>query len=136
MNYMKQTAEIIGVELNEEFQVIVPTHLSFEIYAKFTDDDFKITKTNIFNTYDMDNDVLKNLLKKNYLIKRKYWKPKYNEKYYSIGTGGVLEGGTWLNDFIDIALYRLGNCYKTPEEAALNVDKWVEFCKSDQPIKF
>jgi hypothetical protein len=131
---MEQVAKMLGVELNEEFEIVIPNHSDFEVYAKFCDGDFKITKTNFLNKYDLANDVLRNLLNKKYTIKRKPWKPQYNERYYSIGTGGVLEGGTWLNDFLDIALYRLGNCYKTPEEAALNVDKWVKFCKSDHQI--
>lgn len=79
--------------------------------------------------------VLGNLLTGACSIERKHWKPKYNERYYSIGTGGVLEPGTWLNDFVDIALYRLGNCYPTPEEASANADKWIKFCESDESIK-
>ena len=60
------------------------------------------------------------------------WKPHFNERYYSVGNGGVLEPGTWMNDFVDIALYKLGNCYATPEEAEVNVDKWVKWYNSKE----
>lgn len=61
----------------------------------------------------------------------KRWKPHFNERYYSVGNGGVLEPGTWLNDFVDIAMYKLGNCYATPEEAEANVEKWTKWYSSD-----
>ena len=68
-------------------------------------------------------------------IKRKPWKPKYNQCYYSIGPGGVLEPGRWMNDFIDVAMYKLGNCYRTAEEAEANRDKWVKFYESDEVLE-
>lgn len=61
----------------------------------------------------------------------KRWKPHFNERYYSVGNGGVLEPGTWLNDFVDIAMYKLGNCYATPEEAEANMEKWIKWYSSD-----
>jgi hypothetical protein len=61
----------------------------------------------------------------------KRWKPHFNERYYSVGNGGVLEPGTWLNDFVDIAMYKLGNCYATPEEAEANMEKWTKWYSSD-----
>ena len=61
----------------------------------------------------------------------KRWKPHFNERYYSVGNGGVLEPGTWLNDFVDISMYKLGNCYATPEEAEANMEKWIKWYSSD-----
>lgn len=59
------------------------------------------------------------------------WKPRFNERYYSIGPGGVLEPGTWLNDFVDVAMYKLGNCYPTAQEAEKDVTKWTDWYASD-----
>ena len=33
-NYMEQVAKMLGVELNEEFEVVIPNHSDFEVYAK------------------------------------------------------------------------------------------------------
>lgn len=134
-NYMEQVAKILGVELNEEFEVVIPQNTTCYMNAKFTKDGLVIIEHNIANDFNLKHYTLQALLTGAYSIKRKPWKPQYNEKYYSVGNGGVIESGTWLNDFLDIALYRLGNCYKTPGAAVFYVDKWKKFCESDRQIE-
>ena len=40
-----------------------------------------------------------------------------------------------MNDFIDRMLYKLGNFYRTAEEAEANRDKWVAFYASDEVLE-
>ena len=75
------------------------------------------------------------MLRGKYTIRNKPWVPHYDERYYSIGPGGALEPGTWMNDFLDMALYKLGNCYRTAEEAQANKEKWIEFYNSDKTLE-
>jgi len=142
MNNMKKVAKLLGVELEEEFIIKdarAHMHVGEYIVAKLDKDGLQIVGCSR-NGISYDNPfyaarALQDLLVGACVIEHKPWKPKYDEKYYSIGTGGVLEPGVWLDDFIDITLYRLGNCYPTAEEASANLAKWVKFCNSDEHIE-
>ena len=57
------------------------------------------------------------------------------ESYYSIGVDGTVENGTWLNDFLDYSLYKIGNCYRTIGEARDNISKWGKFYDSDEVLE-
>lgn len=134
-NHMAEVAKLLGVELGEEFEIQYPSPCSVKTTAMFTENGFKIVHTDavILHPYWKEAE-LHQLLKGTLTIKRKPWKPKYDGKYWSIGPGGILEPGCWLNDFIDIAMYRLGNCYRTPQEAEANRDKWMRFYASDEVL--
>ena len=133
---MREVANIFGVELGEEFKCnngfrykftekgvvsvdlpdiwcYPPAHLAEEHYKA----------------------ALMSLLNGDMTIVPKPWKPKYEDKYYSVGVGGTVEDGTWLNDFLDYSLYKIGNCYRTPEEARENIHVWGKFYDSDEVLK-
>jgi hypothetical protein len=154
-NYMEKVAEILGVKIGEEFIVkntkrtvtwdckkkeLVDVNPLDYIVAKLHENGLEIIGGTLrfdnIPCYNIREKVLNGLLTGMYTIEPKPWKPKYKETYWSIGTGGVLEPGTWLNDFVDISLYRLGNCYRTAEEAGADAEKWTKFCESDERIKF
>lgn len=125
MNYMAEVAKMLGVELGEEFGIYkVNGH-----YVLFDDGLVHIETGNIVNG------TLNALLLGQLTINYRRWKPKFGEEYYSIGVGGVLEPGTWLNDFIDVAMYKLGNCYETMKEAEANRDKWITFYALDEILE-
>lgn len=128
---MEEVAKLFEVELNEEFEIKMPNENCYAI-AKFTSDGLVIIQHNVFNTDSWLPYVLKNLLIGVYAIKKKPWKPKFNEKYYSVGVDGSVEDGTWLNDFLDYTLYKIGNCYRTVEEARANRVRWGKFYDSDK----
>ena len=131
-SYMAEVAKILGVELDEEFEVDVH---GIMVKAKITKKDIYLLDGPSYLSRYNSATLLRNLLRGSYSVNNKPWKPKYEGRYYSIGPGGVLELGTWLNDFIDIAMYRLGNCYKTSQEAEANRDKWVAFYESDDVLE-
>ena len=135
-NYMKDIANMLGVEIGEPFKV------DNGFTYMFTEKGIvapSCVYRGVYTSEDLEEKhyelVLLALLNGDLTILPKPWKPTYDERYYSIGPGGVLEPGNWLNDFIDQAMYKLGNCYRTPQEAEENRDKWIKFYSSDELIE-
>ena len=133
-NNMEEVAKLLGVELDEEFEVIFPSDPVGCATVKLTIDGAKVINTNVSNIFNLEYYLLEHLVKGSYGIKRKHWKPKFDEKYYSIGVDGSVEEGIWLSDFLDYSLYKIGNCYSTIEEARANRIKWGKFYDSDEVL--
>lgn len=136
-NNMKEVAKLLNVEFNEWFIVIEPTS-SCWTYAKIKEDGFYTWESKIDGIVYW-KPSLEKILKGDYIIKDresiyKPYKPKFNERYYSIGVDGSVEDGTWLNDFLDYTLYKIGNCYRTVDEARANRIKWGTFYDSDEVL--
>ena len=132
-NYMAEIAKMLGVELGERFNI---TNCRGDYY--FTDSDFKRDGDELafYST-------LYSILNGTYTIKRKPWKPEDNENYWYIDENGeAWSGEAWRNRFDDceyasdhMNYYKLGNCYRTREEAEANRDKWVAFYASDEVLE-
>lgn len=134
-NNMEEIAKLLDVELDEEFELIFPSNSSCYATVKLTIDGAKVISTNVYDVFNFKAYLLEHLIKGSYGIKHKSWKPKFNERYYSVGVDGSTEDGTWLNDFLDYTLYKIGNCYRTVEEARANRVKWGKFYDSDEVLK-
>lgn len=133
-NKMKEIANMFGVELGEMFIIIEPTSKNWTS-AMIKEDGLHSFETKIDEVIYW-KPSLEGLLKGEYIIKTQsyVYKPKFNERYYSIGTDGDIETGTWLNDFLDYTLYKIGNCYRTPEAAKIDRNKWGTFYSSDEVL--
>ena len=59
-------------------------------------------------------------------IKLPRWKPKYNERYYSVSWLGRVMSNKWYGTCDDELSYQFGNIFKTREEAELARDKIKE----------
>lgn len=129
-SHMKEVAQILGVKIGEEFEAKINNAV---IKAKITTDEIELLYGCSGGTSAAL--LLKGLLYGYYTVCKKPWKPAFYEQYYSIGPGGALEPGTWMNDFLDRMLYKLGNCYPTPQEAEANKDKWIAFYASDAVLE-
>ena len=134
-NHMAEVAKILGVELDEEFEIVFPQPSNCKATAKLTQSGVNVVETNVFDVYNFKAYLLKDLLIGSYVIKRKPWKPKNNDCYYYVNKGGHVEGDEWLSFWEDIVLYKLGNCYRTREEAEVNKDKWLAFYNSDEVLE-
>ena len=133
-NHMEEVAKMLSVELEEEFEV--EYRGKTVVSAKLTGAGLQLTNINGLDIYISDSSIiLEWLLTGHCTVKRLPWKPNYGDSYYSIGPGGCLEPGQWLDDFIDIAMYKLGNCYRTVQEAEANKDKWIAFYESDEMLE-
>ena len=137
MNHMYEVAKFLGVELYEAFTITFPPPSTHHAVVMLTEAGAKVIDTDVFDVLNFNSYLLERLIKGTYGIERicsKYWKPKFNDKYYSIGVDGTVEDGTWLNDFLDYTLYKVGNCYRTVEEAKENRLKWGTFYDTDEVL--
>ena len=54
--------------------------------------------------------------------KVKHWKPKDGDIYYGVMGDGTIKSIIWDNDVVDCGYYKMGNCFKTEEEAQKEFD--------------
>ena len=135
MNYMSEVAKMLGVELGEKFELKSPNDSCYTL-AMFTEDGLKIVETNVSDQCFWKPYALGNLLKGNYTIKRKPWKPRASEIFWHISHSGEAQCWRWDNGVDEyLNYYKLGNCYKTAKEADANRDKWLAFYASDEVLE-
>lgn len=126
MNYMPEVAKVLGVELGEVFEIDGFNE------AYFLDNDGLYC----FNgSYFKCNEKLSDLLSGYLTIKRNHWKPKEDEEYWLVNQCGNVISLNWIDNFLCITNYKIGNCYRTKEEAKANRDKWVAFYASDEVLE-
>ena len=135
MNYMPEVAKMLGVELGEEFEIIFPNNLNCHATEILNNERLYIKNHNLANQDMWQLSALTNILNGNYNIKRKPWKPIYRESYWSIKPNGEAMNYLWMNEWVDIYHYKIGNCYRTEEAALNNLDKWKSFYASDEVLE-
>lgn len=131
-NHMAEVAKMLGVELGEEFEVsrypsVDCTIKEGGLYIRGKD------TQNDFSTYG--DVILINLLRGELTIKRKPWKPSIDDTFWLVDQNGDLISSKWRKYTEQLDLYKLGNCYRTYEEAGVNRDKWVAFYASDEVLE-
>lgn len=124
-SYMFEVAEMLSVRVGERFEIDTLEGV-FTLYSE-----------GLYSmaTQSMRPDVMFDLLTGKLSIKRKPWKPKADERYYVIEETGLVSEEVWWDECIDIIFYKLGNCYRTIEEAEANRDKWIAFYASDEILE-
>lgn len=125
VNHMEDVAKLLGVQIGEYFQINgrEGTFVLIHDGLHHIEGGFMVEGT------------LSDLLAGKCSIKRKPWKPKTNEAYWSILPDGATHLSRWDNHIVDINVYKLGNCYRTVKEAETNIDKWIAFYKSDEVLE-
>lgn len=119
MTYWKQFAEMLGLELGQEFNIVSADGKKIN-YASY-----KITENGLYfkgttnGAWDSEASIfLKNLLSGDYKAVPKPWKPAEREVYcYFELCEGMFKKKTWYGSDYDLAMWKLGNCFKTAEEA-------------------
>lgn len=90
--------------------------------------------TDIFNMEEEFNALIKagqqliEKLKKEQVVdatETKRWKPKVDEGYHCVLGHGVININVWVEDVTDCGYYKLGNCFKTEEEAQKELDRRI-----------
>ena len=135
MNYISEVAKMLGVELGEEFEIVM---LNTNCWAKAylnENNGLAITDCNVSDTLNWKVYELTHLLTGTHTIKRKPWKPKLDEYYWHIDVDGSHHLTAWQGVSFDRNYYKLGKCYQTAEEAKANRDKWVAFYKTDEVLE-
>lgn len=128
MNYWKQFAKMLGLELGQEFVLT-------DSYGKRKDGyTYQITKNGILYKSQINDDwygerseTIERLLAGYDKAVPKPWKPKKGDTcwYYSIGWKRAISL-TWEGETIDSCLWKCGNCFRTEEEAKTKGKKIME----------
>lgn len=136
VNHMAEVAKMLGVELGEEFEIVFPNNPNCHATAVLYESGLNIQKHNLANQDFWHLTALTNILNGTYTIKRKPWKPKNAEYFSSVTPEGGIFSDRWRDGAWDHSnLYKIGNCYRTEEEAEANHDKWVKFYASDEILE-
>lgn len=125
-NLIPQIAQMLGVEIGEEFKIKGEDEL---MTYRFNSDGLQVTYDDgIEIPYISTNLALVALVKGEEEIIKLSWKPKLNERYWTFMSS--LEGGKlyvlnymWDNSVIDVALHKVGWVFRTCEEAQAALPK-------------
>lgn len=121
-NYMPEVAKMLGVEIGEEFDILVnETEMLVHGPYKITDNaivDYVGCKTKT---------LLYGLLTGEYTLQKRPWRPTEGEWFYHIyGNGGGLTAKFFnFNNVYDLALLNMGNCFPTKEAALAAVTEML-----------
>ena len=120
MNYYKKFAEMLGLELEQE---VVLTDVEGNRKDKYT---YKITedgllyKSPTFNWAISSLGTIGKLLDGDVKAVPKPWKPKKGDNYSYYINSTYFEGINscmWTDECLDLLHWKVGNCFKTEEEA-------------------
>ena len=124
MNYMKQIAQMLGVELDEEFYLEDITDGYYVAYdeAKAV---FKLSNSGMLikdkhavsGWIDSTYQPLLGVLIGRYTIVKNPWKPLHGLRYYYVTPNKTLDYTIFDSScYWDFMAYTLGNCFRTKEE--------------------
>ena len=133
MTYWKQFAEMLGLELEQEFRLVNPDG------TKVDNDIYKIREDGLFYKKRKDgvwlsepSTTLSSLLQGLCKVVPKPWKPKYGEQYWSYS---LKNNQTFTYIFSgytdDYARWKSGNCFRTEEEAKTKGKEIMEQIKKE-----
>lgn len=122
-NYMPEVARMLGVEIGEEFDIIINE------MEMLTHGPYKITDNAIVDYVGCKTkNLLYGLLTGEYTIQKRPWRPKEGGWFYHIyGNGGGVTAKFFnFNNVYDLALLNMGNCFPTKEAALAAVPEMLE----------
>lgn len=119
MNYYKQFAEMLGLELGQEFVLTDDDGNRKNKYTyKFTEDGV-VYKSPTFTNWSINSlGTIGSLLNGDVKAVPKPWKPKEGDRYYYYSaSNGLVNYARWDDLYEELILWKVGNCFKTEEEA-------------------
>ena len=116
-NLMPEVAKLLGVEIEEEFRIKKYDNRKFKFYK----DGLKM-KWDRENEWNINNTWLMGLYTGEDEIVKLPWKPKNNEQYWTVEEDSIFYD-SWDNNMMDYSYLKLGNCFRTKEEAEANADR-------------
>ena len=118
MNYYKQFAEMLGLELEQEFVLTDVDGNRKDKYTYKITEDGLLYKSPTFNWAIRSLGTIGKLLDGDVKAFTKPWKPKKGEKYWTYSeTWEEVTSFRWKGYYYDLFLWKVGNCFKTREEA-------------------
>lgn len=135
MNYYKQFAEMLGLELEQEFILTdADGNRKDQFTYKITEDGFlsKPQASVNWSVMSVCTFTIVNLLSGNIKAVPKPWKPKYGYAYWKWATNLELaQFKRWNDASTDFACWKLGNCFETKEEAETKGKEIMEQIKKE-----
>ena len=122
MNYMNQIAQMLGVELGEEFKIKDPKNGEiYNVVFKFDNSGLVRREPKPKRVWIPDSGALHQLTIGGFEIVKKPWKPKNGDKYYYVSVLKEIVQTYFYEVHNDVMRYQLGNCFKTEEEITPDV---------------
>ena len=118
-NYMADVARMLGVELNEEFEVVIPDETEHQpVRYQFNSNQFGCWETEGGNSgFHVHWNLLLMILCGQAYIKKLPWQPKKGDEYYYPGEGFTnICRALWENTVFGFAYKEAGLIFKTYEE--------------------
>lgn len=128
MNRMNEVANMLGIKLNEEFKI------------KGISDTYLITENGLI-TKESDYAqglVLTQLITGQLEIQKYPWRPQRGDIYFYVTLDGDFEvrSDSWSNHNVDILGYKIGNCYRTYNDALSSIPFWKDFFENDRVLTY
>ena len=119
MSHWKQFAEILDLELEQKFVLTDDDgNRKNEYIYKITEDGLLHKSPTLVKWSKSSSCTILRLLNGDYKVVTKTWKPKKGEKYwYYSDTCKLAICVYWEDTSRDLSFWKLGNCFKTREEA-------------------
>lgn len=119
MNYYKQFAEMLGLELEQEFVLIDADGNRKNKYTyKFTEDGVVYKSPTFINWSINSLGTIGSLLNGDVKAVPKPWKPEKGDRYWYYSEAWDEENCVmWKDEFSDLLLWKFGNCFKTEKDA-------------------
>lgn len=127
MNYYKQFAEMLGLELEQEFVLIDADGNRKNKYTyKFTEDGV-VYKSPTFTNWSINSlGTIGSLLSGNVKAVPKPWKPKFGKEYWYYLDAKRVDWTCWNSKVLDLLNWKIGNCFRTEEEAGAKGREIIE----------
>lgn len=120
MNYYKQFAEMLGLELGQEFRTVEPNSKqeSKDVYRIEDDGVYSAVRSNAALWGREQSTIVDRLLSGVLKAVPKPWKPSegYTYWWYSIAWEQAIDN-EFNSSIGDLLHWKVGNCFKTKEEA-------------------
>ena len=124
MNRFKEVAAMFGLELGEEFDVRVNSG-DLSVYCPI-----KFTNNGLSDSGELNCDwILPEIIKGNYTVEKIPWKPKIGDTCYFVNYNKRqpnISRMIWEEYTFELMCFKLGNCFKTEEEAEANKEKIIK----------
>ena len=127
-NYMKEVASLLGLELNEEFDI-----------EDFEYNPCRITESGLYDSVNLSVLGLHKILTGQCKIIRQPWIPKLGDLYYYIfGTkdSPLINKTAYIGQEFDKEKMRLGNYFRTKEEATENTERWFDYLEKEPDLSW
>ena len=120
MSYWKQFAEMLGLELGQEFLLTNVYGNRADKYTYKITEDGLLYKSPTFNWAISSFITFRKIMNGDYKVVSKPWKPKKGDIYSYYINSTYFDGINscmWTDEGLDLLFWKVGNCFKIREEA-------------------